>query len=298
MYLADPSLYRRYFPTTPGSMSPTLPSASVPPFLPPSQTQAAYPPMYFPDTHTPSTPYPSSSHYPSSMPPPGSMPPPPLSSTTSGAPGSALSPMPPPLHSMHSPSMAMPPPSSASTNGTVTGGGRGSASSRRPSNASSRSRRRSDPRGGAGSSAGVALAPEDVTPPNGGRTPVREIPIHVAGGAMDVEDLPLRSPRVNGSAAAAAAATSVHERASLSGGATPNAIMNGASPSLTPRRQPEVSAFPHIYDHITSLTSVDPFFASIVSRSLFLFHFGTKTSPRARSSPASPRPSMTIPHTV
>ncbi|KAF8202562.1 hypothetical protein BJ912DRAFT_445576 [Pholiota molesta] len=121
MYLADPSLYRRYFPTTPGSMSPTLPSASVPPFLPPSQPQVAYPQMYFPDTHTPSTPYPSSSHYPSSMPPPGSMPPPPLSSTTSGAPGSALSPMPPPLHSMHSPSMAMPPPSSASTNGTVTG---------------------------------------------------------------------------------------------------------------------------------------------------------------------------------
>lgn len=294
MYLADPSLYQRYFPTTPGSTSPTLPSASVPPFLPRSQPQAAYPQTYFPDPHTPSTPYLSSSHYPYSMPPPGSMPPPPLSSTTSGAPGSALSPMPPPLHSIHSPSMAMPPPSSASTNGTVTGGGRGSSSSRRPSNASSRSRRRSDPRGGAGSSAGVPLAPEDLTPPNGGRTPVREISTPVAGGAMNVEDLPLRSPRVNGSVAAAVAAA--HERASLSGGATPNAITNGASPSLAPRRQPEVSVFPYIYDNITSLTRVDPFLA--LFRSLFPFHFGTKTSLSARSSPASPRLSMTTPHTV
>ncbi|KAF9485508.1 hypothetical protein BDN70DRAFT_916900 [Pholiota conissans] len=236
MYLADTALYDRFFPAAPGSMSSSLPPASVPPLPYTNQPHLGPPHAYYPELHTPSTPYPSSSHY-TTMPPPGSMPPP-LSSTsgTSGPPGSAHSPIPQAPHHMHSPSMAMPPPSSASTNGTVTGNGNAS-SSRRPSNASSRSRRRSDARGGVSSSAGVPLAPEDLTPPNGGRTPHREFSTPAASSGMDVEDMPLRSPRVNGSYNSVASA---HERAGLSGGATPNPMPNGTSPSLASRRRPEV----------------------------------------------------------
>ncbi|KAF8961496.1 hypothetical protein BDZ97DRAFT_1200165 [Flammula alnicola] len=257
MYLAEPSLYERYFPTPPEPTSPPLgPSSAL--ALPPSQNQTQLPPpthARFAE-HLPPPPQPPqpSSHYSSSMPPPGSMaPPPPVSSTssTSGPPGSAgLPPLPPPLPPMPSPSAAMPPPSSASSNGTITGNGntgRGSTSRRPSSASSSRSRRRSDARGGAGAGQ-VPLAPEDMgvsaNGGSGGRTPVRRTPPPTVAGGMEQEDMPmpLRSPRVNGSAAATAGAIHAHERAGLSGGATPNVVANGMSPSAGAsgaRRQPE-----------------------------------------------------------
>ncbi len=233
MYIADSPLYQQYFP----GPTPTSPPPGSAPYPASSMLNQAPSQQRFTGQYPLAPPHHSSSQY-SSMPPPGSMPPPLSSSSSmSGPPGSAMSTLPPhPL--LPSPAMSMPPPSSASSNGTPLGNGvpGRSSASRRPSSASSsRSRGRGDRHGSAHSAVGIPLAPEDMPASSldaGGRTPRRTVTPTAMGSGMDAEDLPLRSPRVNGAPTAV-----VQDRRA------PNVLANGRSPRHATPRQSEVREF-------------------------------------------------------